>query len=53
MIDMLLKYDNIHKNRMFYAFICINSHIITNINCMLSLILFFGKLGINNHKLKV
>ena len=37
MIDMHSKSDNMHKNVMFYALICINNHIIiTCINCMLS-----------------
>ena len=36
MIDMHSKYDNIHKNGMFYNNIYINNHIITCINCMLS-----------------
>ena len=31
------KYDNIHKNGMFYALICINNLIIVSIGCMLSL----------------
>ena len=30
------KYDNMHKNEMFYALICINNHLITSINYMLS-----------------
>ena len=34
MIDMHSNYDNMHKNRMFYALIYINNHIITSINCM-------------------
>ena len=36
MIDIHSKYDNMHKNRMFYAKICINNHIIQCINYMLS-----------------
>ena len=32
------KYDNIYKNRMFYALICIHNHIIPSINCELSVI---------------
>ena len=28
MIDMHSKYDNIHKNGMFYTLICINNHVI-------------------------
>ena len=31
------KYDNMYKNVMFYALICIYNHIIVCINCMLSL----------------
>ena len=34
-IDMHSKYDNMHKNGMFYALIYINNNIITCINCML------------------
>ena len=36
MIDMHLKYDNMHKNEKFYALIYINNHVITSINFMLS-----------------
>ena len=36
MIDIYSKYDNMHKNEMFYVLIMINNHIITSINCMLS-----------------
>ena len=36
MIDMNLKYDNMHKNVIFYAEICINNHIIMCINYRLS-----------------
>ena len=35
-IDMHSKYDNMHKNEMFYALVCINNYIISCINCMLS-----------------
>ena len=28
MIDMHLRYDNMHNNEMFYVLICINNHII-------------------------
>ena len=28
MIDMHSKYDNMHKNGMFYALICTNNHVI-------------------------
>ena len=38
MIDMNSKYDDMHKNEMFYTLICINSHVMTIINCMLSFI---------------
>ena len=37
MIDMHSKYDNMHKNEMFYAFICINNHVIIGISCTLSI----------------
>ena len=36
MIDMHLKFDNMHKNRIFYALIFINNHIISCIDFMLS-----------------
>ena len=36
MIDMHSKYDNMHKNVMFYVLIYINNHIIISISCMLS-----------------
>ena len=36
MIDMHSKFDNMHKNEMFYALLCINSHVITSINYVLS-----------------
>ena len=36
MIDIHSKYDNMHKNEMFYTLIFINNHEITIINCMLS-----------------
>ena len=36
MIDMHIKYDNIHKNIMYYVKICTNNHIITSINYILS-----------------
>ena len=35
MIDMHSKYDNMHRNEMFYAWICTTSHVIISINCML------------------
>ena len=35
MIEMYLKYDNMHTNRKINAFICINNHINSCINCML------------------
>ena len=37
-INMHSKYDNMHRNRMFYALICINSHEIKSICCMLSVV---------------
>ena len=37
MIDMHSKYDNKHKNKMFYAVICVNNHIIACVKYMLSL----------------
>ena len=36
MIDIHSKYDNMNKNVMFYGLICINNHVISGINCMLS-----------------
>ena len=35
MTDIHSKHDNMHKNRIFYALICINNHIISCIDCML------------------
>ena len=35
MIDVHSKYDNMHKNEMFYALIYINNYVITSISCML------------------
>ena len=40
MIDMHSKNDNIYKNVMFHALICINNHVITSINFMLSIVNF-------------
>ena len=37
MIDMHSKYDNVHKNVIFYALICINNRIIVCSNFMLSI----------------
>ena len=37
MIDVHSKYDNMHKNEMFYVLICFNSHVIISRNFMLSL----------------
>ena len=53
MIDMHSKYDNMHKNGMFYALIFINILKITCINCMiLEGILIRGVSSINDpHKL--
>ena len=36
MIEMHSKYGNMHKNGFLYTLICINNHIITCRNCMLS-----------------
>ena len=36
MIDTFSTYDNMHKNGIFYALICINNHVIIGINCTLS-----------------
>ena len=38
MIEMHLKYDNVHKNRIFNALNCINNHVNSCINCMLSIL---------------
>ena len=35
MIDMHSKYDNVHKNQLFYALIWLNNYKINIINCML------------------
>ena len=37
------KYDNMHKNVMFYALIYNNNHIIVCVNCMLSLTTLLSK----------
>ena len=36
MIEMWSKYDNMHTNRIFNAFNCINNHVNSCINYMLS-----------------
>ena len=36
MIEMYLKYDNMHTYGTFNALICINNHVNSCINCMLS-----------------
>ena len=36
MMNMNLKYDNMHRNGIFYALICIINYVITSISCMLS-----------------
>ena len=36
MIEMYLKYDNMHKNGTVNAFICINIHVNSYIKCILS-----------------
>ena len=38
MIEIFLKYDNMHKFGIINAFICINNHVISCINSMLSCI---------------
>ena len=38
MIEIYLKYDNMHIFGMINAFICINNHVISCINSMLSII---------------
>ena len=38
MIEMHSKYDNMHTNGMFYALICINNHVLSCYDCMLSII---------------
>ena len=38
MIEIYLKYDNMHTNRTFNAFNCINNHVNSCKNYMLSLI---------------
>ena len=38
MIEMYLKYDNMHTNRIFNALNCINNHVNSYTNCMLSLV---------------
>ena len=35
MIEMYLKYDNMHTNGTVNTFICINNHVNSCINCML------------------
>ena len=35
MIDLHSKYDNMHKNGIFYTLICIKKPIISCVNCML------------------
>ena len=36
MMNMHPKYDNMYRNEMFNALICINNHVNTSISCMLS-----------------
>ena len=36
MIEMHSKYDNMHINVMFYALNCINNHVLSCYDCMLS-----------------
>ena len=37
MIDIHSKYDNMHKNVMFYVLCFINNNVIISLNCMLSI----------------
>ena len=37
MINIHSKYDNMHRNEIFYALIYINNHVITSITCTLSI----------------
>ena len=41
MIEMYLKYDSMHTNRTINALICINNHVNSCINCMLSYVYTF------------
>ena len=36
MIEIHSKYDNVHINVMFYALNCINNHVLSCLDCMLS-----------------
>ena len=36
MIEMHSKYDNMHTNGMFYVLICINNHVLSCYDCILS-----------------
>ena len=38
MIDTHSKYDNMHKNGIFYVLIYINNHVISGINYILSIV---------------
>ena len=40
MIEMHSKYDNMHTNGMFYALFCINNHVLSCYDCMLSISYF-------------
>ena len=42
MIEIYLKYDNMYTFGMINAFICINNHVNSSINSMLSATLFGG-----------
>ena len=49
MIEMYLKYDNMHTNRIIHALNCINNHVNSCKNCMISIsILEYRRLmGVN------
>ena len=38
MMNMHSKYDNMYRNGMFYALICIHNCVKTSISCMLSMV---------------
>ena len=41
MIDIYSKHDNMHRNEIFYAIICINNYIILCVNYMFSLFIVY------------
>ena len=44
---MHLKYDNTYTNRIFNVSICINNHVNSYMNCMLSMRVWFNKKKMN------